>query len=143
MDFFLLVGTLSLILQFGVFMVLLGGYGLKKMGRFREHGFFMFLGAILHLIVIGVIMVPSFAEALIPVVDVPLLSLTGLIVPVHAVLGGVTAGLAIWILARWRFRRSLEYCAVRKRFMRLTFWLWLASLALGFLLYLSLFWNQL
>jgi hypothetical protein len=58
---------------------------------------------------------------------------------IHAVLGGVTLILAIWLIASWHFQRFLRSCARRKKAMRLVFVMWIIALLLGILLYLYLY----
>jgi hypothetical protein len=139
MDYYLLVGTVTLLSQVAVFVLLLGGYTLKKMGRFRVHGVFMLVGVVLHLAVIGFIMVPSYVLSLIPVAARPV-DIVSVLASVHGVAGTTAAVLGVWIVGSWRLRRSWEYCVPKKKWMLITFTVWSASLVLGFLLYLSLFW---
>jgi len=142
MDYFLLVATVSLVFQVAVFVLLLGGWTLKKMRRFRAHGVFMMVGVALHLVVIWVLMVPSFVAAFVPMGTSVNLSLR-VIAFVHAGLGISAAALGVWLVAGWRLRRSLDYCVPKKRWMRWTFYVWFSALILGFILYLSLFRNLL
>ncbi len=139
MDYILLIATLTLLSQIGVFVLLYASFQLKKMGRYREKGILMTAGVILHLIVIFVIMVPSFLIGLVPQIVKPPIVINTFLVPVHVVTGTVAAALGAWIVATWRFRKSLEFCAPKKRWMRITLYIWLASLILGFILYLNLF----
>ena len=142
MDYYLLIGSLTLLLQLGVFLLVVGGFALKKGRMFRAHGFTMSTGLILHLVTIGVIMVPSFLS-LIPHITRPPLGELSLLLPVHAVLGGATAVLGFWIVGSWRMRRSLQFCTPKRRWMRVTLWVWGFSLLSGFLLYLFFFWHLL
>jgi len=142
MDYFLLVASVSLVFQVAVFVLLLGGWTLKKMRRFRAHGVFMLVGVVLHLVVIWVLMVPSFFAAFVPM-DASQLSLSGIVGFVHAGLGISAAALGVWLVAGWRLQRNLDYCMPKKRWMKRTFYVWFSALILGFVLYLSLFWNSL
>ena len=143
MDYYLLVASLTLLLQLSIFLLIIGGFFFKKKRMFRAHGFAMFSGLVLHLVTIGVVMVPSFITGLVPLIGKsPFLEIS-LVSPVHAVLGSVTAVLGLWIVSFWRMRRSLQFCAPKKQWMRVTFWIWGFSLASGFLLYLLLFWHML
>jgi uncharacterized membrane protein YozB (DUF420 family) len=143
MDYFLLVASVSLVFQVAVFVLLLGGWTLKRMRRFRAHGVFMLVGVVMHLVVIFGLMVPSFVEAFVPlIVSVPL-GLNSVLSAVHSGLGVVAAALGVWLVAGWRLRRSLEFCVPKKRWMRWTFFVWIGALMLGFVLYLSLFWSSL
>ena len=143
MDYYLLLGSLTLLLQLSVFLLVVGGFLLKKRQMFRAHGFAMFAGLVLHLVTIGVIMVPSFVVALVPIIATSPFRDISLFSPVHVALGGTTAALGLWIVGSWRMRRSLQFCAPKRKWMRLTIWVWAFSLLSGFLLYLLLFWNLL
>lgn len=113
-----------------------------RMRRFRAYGVFMLVGVVLHLVVIWVLMVPSFVAAFVPMVASQV-SLSVVVAFVHAGLGVAAAVLGVWLVAGWRLRRSLDYCMPKKRWMRGTFYVWFGALILGFVLYLSLFWNSL
>lgn len=143
MDYFLLVASVTLVFQAAVFVLLLGGWTLMRTRRFRWHGFFMLIGVALHLVVIGAVMVPSLFAAFVPMIGSFQLSLSAVVAFVHAGLGVVAAVLGVWIVAGWRLRRGFEYCVPKKRWMRRTFFVWFGALVLGFVLYLSLFWNLL
>ena len=143
MDYYLLVGSLTLFLQIAVFLVVISGFLFRKQRKFRFHGFFMSAGVFLHLVVILVIMVPSFLEGLIkPIVASPF-GILSIVTVIHVVLGTIAAILGVWIVSLWRFRDSLEFCAPKHRWMRFTLWVWIAALTIGFLLYLTLFWSLL
>jgi len=88
------------------------------------------------------LMVPSFVAAFIPMAasQVTLRMVIGFF---HAGLGISAAALGVWLVAGWRLRRDLDYCMPKKRWMRRTLLVWLSALILGFILYLSLFWNLL
>lgn len=139
MDYVLLIATLTLLSQVGVFILLYAGVQLKKMGRYREKGILMAVGVILHLTNIFVIMVPSFLIGLVPQIVKPPIAVNTFLVPIHVATGTVAAALGVWIVGAWRFRKSLEYCAPKKHWMRVTLYVWLASVLLGFILYLNLF----
>ena len=114
MDYILLIATLTLLSQIGVFVLLYASFQLKKMGRYREKGILMTAGVILHLIVIFVIMVPSFLIGLVPQIVKPPIVINTFLVPVHVVTGTIAAALGAWIVATWRFRKSLEFCAPKE-----------------------------
>jgi hypothetical protein len=139
MDYILLLATLTLLSQIGVFVLLFAGVQLKKMGRYREKGILMTVSVILHLITIFVIMVPSFLIGLVPKIEKLPFEVNTFLVPVHVVTGSIAAALGVWIVASWRFQKSLEFCAPKKKWMCVTLYIWLTSLILGFILYLNLF----
>jgi uncharacterized membrane protein YozB (DUF420 family) len=139
MDYYLLVSTLSLIFQITVFILLLEGYILKKQQRFRLHGIFMLLSVVLHLVVILALMVPSFVLGVIPLITTQSFDANTILGPVHAATGTAAVVLGVWIVASWRLRQSNEFCAPKKKWMRITLAVWLTALVAGFLFYLSLF----
>ena len=143
MDYYLLVATLSLIFQIAVFVLLLEGYILRKQRRFRLHGIFMLLSVVLHLVMILVIMVPSFVLGIIPLIVTHAFDATTILGAVHVAMGTFGVVLGVWIVVGWRLRQSLEFCVPKKKWMRLTLGVWLTSLVAGFLLYLSLSWQLL
>ena len=142
MDYYLLVATISLIFQIGVFVLLLEGYKLKKQKKFRLHGVFMLASVVLHIIAISVIMVPSFALGVIPLITTQAVDVKTVLAPLHASTGIAAAVLGVWIVASWRLRRSLEFCTPKKKWMRFTLAVWLTALLSGFLLYLSFYWTM-
>ena len=103
----------------------------------------MFAALVVHLTIILYVMVPAFVEALVPITIEKPTSAVGLLSPIHAAMGSVAAGLAVWIMGAWRFRRSTQFCAPKKRVMYATLVVWLVSLALGILLYFVLNWQVL
>jgi hypothetical protein len=139
MDYILLIATLTLLSQIGIFVLLYASLQLKKIGRYREKGILMTTGVILHMIIIFVIMLPSFWIGLVPQIVKPPLDVNTFLVPAHVVTGTIAAALGVWIVGSWRLRKSLEFCAPKKRWMRVTLYIWLASIILGFILYLNLF----
>ena len=143
MDYYLLIATLTLLSQIGVFVILLSSLQLKKIGKFREKGFLMTAGVALHLISIYVIMLPSFLLGLLPKIVEPHVLVNTLLVPIHVGFGIAVSFLALWIIWAWRFRRSLESCAPKKVWMRRTLYIWSVSLISGVVLYLYLFWKRL
>jgi hypothetical protein len=139
MDYVFFVATLTLMSQIAVFVLLFAGVQLKRIGRYQEKGFLMATALFLHLLVIFVIMVPSFLIGLVPIIIKPPIEVNTILVPIHVATGTIPAALGLWIVGSWRFRKSLEYCIPKKRIMRITFYIWLASLIIGFVLYLNLF----
>jgi len=140
MNFYLFVATVSLAFQLGVLALLVVGFGFKKRLRFRLHGIFMLAAVALHLIIIGIVMLPSFVA--ITILEKPPV-LIGLFAPFHAAAGTVTAILGVWIVGSWRLRQSTKFCAPKRKFMRATFILWLVTLFLGVIFYLILNWSLL
>jgi len=143
MDYYLLVASLTLLLQLAVFLIVVCGFLFKKGLKFRAHGLAMTTGAVLHIVAIAVIMVPSFVEGLVPIIAKTPVRVISLLASFHAAFGSTAAVLMVWIVGSWRLRRSLQFCAPKRRWMRVTLWVWFSSLVLGFLLYLTLFWSLL
>jgi len=143
MNYFLFVATLSLILQLAILALLLGGFWAKRKEKFRLHGFAMLAALATHLTIILVVMVPSFVYGLAPIIRSNPTGMVGVLSPIHAATGAVTAGLGIWVVSTWRLRKSTAFCSPKRKIMRYIFVAWLTSLVLGILLYFALNWNQL
>ncbi len=139
MNFYLLISTVSLAIQLVVLALLLIGFRFKQRMHFRSHGIFMLAAVILHLIIIAVIMVPSFIAI---ILEKPA-SAIGMYAPFHAAAGTATAILGVWIVGGWRLRQSTKFCAPKRKFMRATFILWMATLSLGVIFYFILNWSLL
>jgi len=137
MNFYLFISTVSLTFQLGVLALILIGFGFKQRLRFRLHGFFMLTAVALHLIIIGIIMLPSFVAI---IFEKHALSI-GLLAPFHAATGMATAILGVWIVGGWRLRQSIKFCAPKRKFMLATFILWLVTLSLGIIFYFVLNWS--
>jgi hypothetical protein len=142
-DVYAIVATATLALEVTVFVLLFVGFYYKRKQKFRLHGTVMASAVALHLITILAVMIPSFVIAVVPQYIIPepllLVSLAGL---VHGVLGLAAIGLGVYLVAAWGFRKNVQGCFARKKFMLLTLGLWLVALLLGFLLY-GLFYGML
>lgn len=143
MDYYTFLATLSMIFQIGVFGALLGSLILKAKQKMWLHGVVMLVGLLLHFISIGAIMLPSFVLGIIPFAASSPTDATVLLSFVHAATGIIAPVLAIWIIATWRLRKSIEYCTPKKKLMKVTFVVWLIALLSGFAMYLSFYWTQL
>ncbi len=139
MDYTQLIATISLTIQLIVLGLLISGYTLKRMKKFRQHGITMLTAVVLHLIVIFWVMVPSFMKGIIPYISGNGADIIVIIGLVHAALGIIAAVLGTWIVGSWRLRQTLQYCIPKKRIMLLTITLWIIAIALGILLYLRLY----
>jgi len=137
MNFYLFIATVSLAFQLGVLALLIVGFRFKQRLRFRLHGFFMLTAVALHIIIIGAIMVPSFVAI---VIEKPTSSI-GLFAPFHAAAGTATAILGVWIVGGWRLRQTTKFCAPKRKYMRITFSLWLLTVSLGVIFYFILNWS--
>ena len=143
MNFYLFLGTVSLAFQLAILALLIVGFGFKQHLRFRMHGLTMLMAFAIHLIIIGVVMLPSFVVGLIPKILEKPTSLISLSSIFMAVSGTATVILAIWIIGTWRLRQSTKFCAPKKKLMLATFILWLISLSLGVIFYFILNWSSL
>ena len=110
MNFYFLVATVSLALQIGVIALLMIGFEFKLRLRFRLHGSFMLTAVVVHLITIGVVMIPAFIAIITEKSPILISSFA----PFHAVFGTITAVLGVWIVGSWRLRRSTKFCAPKK-----------------------------
>jgi hypothetical protein len=102
--------------------------------KFKQHGIVFGLAVALHLVMVLVIMIPSFYY-LIPAFLVPSAALTTMLILVHAVTGTAAIVLGVYLVAAWGFRKDMKGCFRRKKPMRYTYRIWLVSLAAGILLY--------
>ncbi len=141
MNYYLLIATVSLVIQLAVLTLLLAGFELKRKMKFRPHGLVMLFALAVHLTIILAIMVPSFVIALVPITLQNPVSIIGVLAPIHAAAGTVAAVLGVWIVSAWRLRKSTDYCMPKKKVMLVTFIVWLISLSLGVLLYFVLNWQ--
>jgi hypothetical protein len=139
MDYYQLVATISLAVQIVVLVLLLGGYWLKSMKKFRQHGITMLTAVILHVIMILAVMLPSLVLGVIPLILANTSIVVTIVAPLHGIMGIIAAVLGVWIVASWRLRASLQYCIPKKKLMLLTLTLWLIVLLLGILLYLHFY----
>jgi uncharacterized membrane protein YozB (DUF420 family) len=135
MGIYTLIATASLALQIAVLFLLLDSVWLKTRKRFRQHGITMLTAVVLHTITILVVMIPSFnaiMEGGFPII-------VSTIASVHGVLGILSEVLSVWIVASWRLRTSIQYCAPKKKLMLLTLTMWLAAVVIGVLVYLHFY----
>lgn len=137
MDYYQLIATTSLTIQLTVLALLIVGFTLQRQKKFRQHGLILFSAVVLHAILVFVIMIPSFG--VIALTETGLSSLTVSITMIHAMFGTAALVLGIWLVASWRFRQSLQYCAPKKRFMLVTFGLWLSAIFIGIVLFFGLY----
>lgn len=137
MDFYLLVSTVTLVIQLVIFVLLIVGLGLKRQKRFRQHGLLMVSCVALHMVSVIIIMVPSFAAISFTPTGLPTIIVA--LSAIHTFFGLAALILGLWLSAAWRFRQSLEYCMPKKRLMLVTFAVWLIAISLGTTLYFVLY----
>jgi uncharacterized membrane protein YozB (DUF420 family) len=137
MDYYQLVATSSLFIQIVVLVLLIGGYWLKRMKKFRQHGITMLTAVVLHTVMILAWMMPSFSSFLGSSVSINLADMIVVTILVHAFMGIAADLLGIWLVASWRLRADMKTCFAKKSIMRVTITLWLIALVLGIILYLK------
>jgi uncharacterized membrane protein YozB (DUF420 family) len=132
----LLITTTSLIIEYVILSLLIISFGLKRQGKYRQHGMLLLAAVILHTITIFAVMVPS------------ILSITGTssfsvglktLIILHAGLGALTWVLGVFIIASWRLRAGIAYCQPKKHWMLATYIIWIIEIILGTIVYLSLY----
>jgi uncharacterized membrane protein YozB (DUF420 family) len=139
-ELYVILATLSLVLQIVTLIILGLGISAKVLGRFFLHGSVMFVAVIVHAVSFLLVMGPS------------LFSLIGesrlfsdlstevsATILVHAGLGVIAEILGIWLVFSWRFRPPSGTCMGKKLIMRSTLVLWISALLLGIWIYFSLY----
>jgi hypothetical protein len=139
MEYYQLAVTISLVLQIVVLVLLFSSLALKGKKKFRQHGITMVIAVVLHTITILTVMLPSFVLGIIPYISTNATDTIAIIAAVHGITGIIAAVLGVWIVASWRLRASLQYCAPKKKIMLVTLTLWVIALLLGILLYLNFY----
>lgn len=131
-----LIITASLIIQIIVLFLLTYGYYLKRKLKFRQHGIIMSTALILHLSMVFYVMIPSLVLAVIKEYIVPApLETISVVSIIHVILGATSISLAVWIVGSWRFRKNIQGCIRRKKYMLKTLTVWIATLIFGITLY--------
>jgi uncharacterized membrane protein YozB (DUF420 family) len=138
MDYYQLVATISLVVEVVVLVLLFGGYSLKRMKKFRQHGITMLTAVVLHTVMILAWMIPSFSSFFRSPSSTNLADIIVVTTLVHAFMGIATDILGIWLVASWRLQADMKTCFAKKRIMRVTLTLWLIALVLGIILYLKI-----
>jgi uncharacterized membrane protein YozB (DUF420 family) len=136
MDYVQIIATVSLSIQIAVLFLLIGGFALKRMKKYRQHGITMTSALALHFTVILTWMIWSLL-AFLSSSSTNLADILTIITLAHASVG-ITAGLlGVWIVSSWRLRANMQMCFAKKRVMLVTLTLWLIALSLGVILYLK------
>jgi hypothetical protein len=136
MDIYTLIATISLLIQLTVLVLLVTSYMLKRREKFRLHGILMLSAVIVHAAMVFWLMIPSFNAI---VVTAGLSSFSVTTAMFHAPFGIISLILGIWVVGSWRLRKSIAFCAPKKRIMLFTFITWIIAITLGVILYLSLY----
>ncbi len=128
--------TASLVVQIAVLFLLTFGFMLKRKFRYLQHGFVMAAAVFIHLLMVLLLMIPSFVLAVVPdFIVISPLELTSIVGLIHAILGSVSIMLGVWLVAVWRFNRDFNGCFARKKLMIPTLAVWVTALAFGIALY--------
>lgn len=133
MGFYVLMATLSFIIQLVVLGMLIISFVFKRQKKFFEHGYLMLTSVILHLAMVFIIMIPSFNSVIFIESGVPLI--ITLLNVVHGIPGVVAIVMSLWLLTSWRLRDSLQYCAPKRKIMRATYISWLTAVVLGLIIH--------
>jgi len=131
------VAQINLVFQVVVMAVLFLSLGLKVRKKFVLHGVTMLVAFLLYIISFSLVMLPSLLNLQEFIVNYPSSRLS-IAVVAHAVLGGLTDILALWIIVSWRLRSNIQSCVRKKMIMRVTLMLWLTVLVLGIVTYVYL-----
>jgi hypothetical protein len=134
--YFLLMSTLSLVVELVVLGLLIFGYNLKGMKKYRQHGITMTTALVLHLITIFSWMIWSFISFL-GAGSVDYGNLLVLVILAHVTFGIIAASLGVWLVASWHLQTDVQKCFGRKRIMLTTIALWSVAILLGIVLYVA------
>lgn len=134
-----LYADVVLLLEIGIALALVLGAFLARIRKYREHALCQSAVVLLNLVVIVMVMVPSFQARVLPKLPARLGKTYYLASSVHAMLGVSAEGAALYILLaagtrvlpeRWRLRNYQAW-------MRSTLALWWSALVLGIATYMS------
>ena len=137
MEYYQIIATVSLGVQIAVLFLLIGGFSLKRMKKFRQHGITMLSAVVLHAILVLAWMIPSFNGFFGDSGSINFADPIAITVLVHAFAGIVALVLGVWLVGSWRLKADMRTCFAKKKIMRVTLLLWLIALILGIILYLK------
>jgi len=137
MDTLQILATFNLVIQLVVIGLLLGGYWLKRMKKFRQHGITMLSAVVLHAILIFTWMIWSFKNFFGDPSSINFADTIVIAVLVHASAGIIAFLLGVWLTGSWHLKADLKTCFAKKNIMRVTITLWLIALVFGIILYLK------
>ena len=132
------LATISLVIQLVVLGLLLGGWWLKTMKKFRQHGLTMLIAVMLHVVMVFAWMIPIFSGLFSSSGSINLANMFTVIVLVHAFTGIAATIFGIWLVVAWRLQADIKNCFAKKRLMIVTITLWLIALVIGIYLYLRI-----
>jgi uncharacterized membrane protein YozB (DUF420 family) len=132
-----LAADLVLLLEIGMGVALLIGARLARVGGFRQHAWCQSVIVLLNLVVIAVMMIPSFRIHVFPRIPAKLGKSYYALATAHATLGGLTelAGLYILLAAGTTVLPEKFRITKYKAWMRSVLVLWWLVLLLGFATY--------
>ncbi len=125
---------ISMILQLVVLGIILVGFIVVKRRSFRVHGILMALATLVNTASILVVMVPVALR----LVDSSLPNFS-FFFRTHILLGLLIEGVAIYLVADWRFQNPGPTCFQRKKWMLTLTIVWIAELLLGMIVYMKLY----
>ena len=132
-----LTSDIGLFLEIVVTVALLvARFALARKGKTMAHGFVMTSAVVLHCISVLVIMIPSLGAALSFLFTN--LSPVTIITWIHVPFGLSVLISGLFLVIGWRFRTPNDSCRRRVSLMKPLWLLWVFSLTLGYLLYLSI-----
>ncbi len=129
-----LSSDISMILQLVVLGIILVGFAVVKQRKHQIHGVLMAIAALVNTASILVVMVPVALR----VTDTSLPGL-GFIFRTHILMGLLIEGMAVYIIADWRFQEPGPTCFQRKNWMLTLTIVWIAELLFGMMLYMKLY----
>jgi uncharacterized membrane protein YozB (DUF420 family) len=120
----------NITVQLSIFLLLVVSLILKKKRNYVWHGNIMLLAIILN----SLLLLSHMGPSLIYLVNEPFfITILGII---HVAIGSTAEILGVWITVTWAFGNSeIKYCAAKRKIMKKTLILWLATLALGLVFY--------
>jgi uncharacterized membrane protein YozB (DUF420 family) len=138
METYQIIATISLVIQLVVLGLLLGGFWLKRMKKFRQHGITMLTAVVLHTILIFTWMIPSFSRFFSAIESINFADALIIAILVHAFAGIITFVLGVWLAGSWHLKADMKTCFAKKNIMRVTLPLWLTAIVFGIILYLRI-----
>jgi uncharacterized membrane protein YozB (DUF420 family) len=97
----------------------------------------MLVAVLLNLASFALVMLPSWIS--LEIIRTQPLHYFSLAVLGHAVLGALGVILGLWIVLSWHLQSSTQGCMGKRKMMRLTIVLWVATLIIGIVLYRYLY----
>src|SRR3972149_583128 len=110
MDYYQIVATVSLGVQIAVLFLLIGGFSLKRMKKFRQHGITMLSAVVLHAVLVLTWMIPSFSGFFGAPGSINLADTIVIVVLVHAFAGIVALILVGKHLAKVKDQKDMKTC---------------------------------